>query len=431
MKKLDLVNNELKKFYIFSIGQFVSQFGSKLTSYGLVLWAFTINGSVLSTSMLFVSYLIPAVFLSFVAGSVSDTMNKKNIILIADTIGALTSLSIILMLVTGTLKVEYLYVINIILGITDAFQNPASNVTMSLIVSKENYIKVSGIRSFFNSFLGIFAPVIATGFFAFCGLKLIVIVDLFTFVFAFITLILFVDIPKVPVSKKRNDIWSQAKLGIRFLTRQKDLLTLIIFMAFVNLIAGIYNTNLAPMILLRTNNNHLQLGIVTSTIGIAGLLGSILVIKVKPKVKRTVLIINIMSFSFLVCDGLLGIGQNYYIWTIAVFLGNLLIPFLTANVDYIMRDKTPIDMQGRVFAARNTLQYSTIPIANLLGGFLSDKIFEPFMKEASIIQHIIGKLVGYGKGSGIALLYICIGIIGFIGCRIFSLSKNMKALDEQ
>ena len=30
-------NNELKNFYLFIIGQFVSQFGSKMTSYGFIL----------------------------------------------------------------------------------------------------------------------------------------------------------------------------------------------------------------------------------------------------------------------------------------------------------------------------------------------------------------------------------------------------------
>lgn len=40
-------NNELKNFYLFIIGQFVSQFGSKMTSYGFILWGFKESGSVL------------------------------------------------------------------------------------------------------------------------------------------------------------------------------------------------------------------------------------------------------------------------------------------------------------------------------------------------------------------------------------------------
>ena len=38
-------------------------------------------------------------------------------------------------------------------------------------------------------------------------------------------------------------------------------------MGFINFIAGMYNTALAPMILSRTGNNDIQLGIVTSSIG--------------------------------------------------------------------------------------------------------------------------------------------------------------------
>lgn len=52
-----------------------------------------------------------------------------------------------------------------------------------------------------------------------------------------------------------------------------------------------------------------------------------------------------------------------------------------ANVEYIMRTKVPLELRGRAFSARNTLQCTSIPIGNILGGFLADKVFEPYMKE--------------------------------------------------
>lgn len=426
-------NKELKNFYVFSIGQFTSQFGSKLTSYGLILWSYKQSGSVLSTALLMVSYLLPSILLSFIAGSISDKWNKKMIMLITDAIAAIFSILLITMLIADTLRIEYLYVINIILGITNSIQNPAFNVTISLIVSTNNYMKTSGIRSFFNSFLDIFSPIIATSLYAFHGLKTIVLVDLTTFIFAFITLALFVYIPKMPVSieEKSISLFGQCKLGIRFLLKKKGVLKLILFMSFVNFIAGIYTTNLAPMVLLRSGNNDVQLGFVSGAIGIAGLFGSILVTKIPQTIKRIPLILNSISFSFLVCHSLLGVGRNYYIWMIAVFLGNILIPLVTANVEYIMRIKVPLNMQGRVFSARNTLQYISIPIGNLIGGLLSDKVFEPYMIKASILQSIFSKIVGFGDGGGIALLYLCIGIVGFIGCCLFRLSKDLILLEEK
>lgn len=425
------LNKELKNFYIFMVGQFVSQFGSKLTSFGLILWSYKESRSVLSMSLLTVCYLVPEVLLSFIAGSISDNLNKKRIMLISDSIAAVFSVIVILLLFNNNLKIEYLYIINFMLGITDAFQNPASEVTISVIVSKDNYMETSGLRTLGESLIGIFAPVVATSLYAFSGLATIVIIDLVTFIFAFITLAFGVKIPVVKsLSKEKNNIYKQCMSGIRYLLSKKDIFSLILFMAFVNFIAAIYNTNLSPMILSRNGNNDIQLGIVSSAISIAMVIGSILVTRLPQTTKKIPLILNIMTFSFLFCNSLLGIGQNYYIWTIAVFFGNILIPFLTANVEYIMRTKVPLELQGRVFSARNTLQYTSIPVGNILGGFFADKVFEPYIKESTIVQGFLIKIVGNGEGSGIAVLFICIGIIGFAGCCIFRLNKNMRTLDN-
>ena len=428
---IKLKNHELKDFYQLATGQFVSQFGSKMTSYGLVLWAYKESGSVLSTSLLLVCYQIPEVLLSFIAGSISDTWNKKKIMLIADSIAAVFSIAVIVLLFSQNLKIEYLYMINFMLGITDAFQNPASEVAVSLIVSRENYMKTSGLRSFFNSFSGIFVPIIAASLYAFCGLKFIVIIDLTTFCFSFITLVFFVKIPKLPeTGSEAESLYVKCRTGLRYIFSRREICSLIMFMAFINFIAAIYINLLSPLVLSRSFNNDIQLGIVSSAVGIAGLLGSIIVTRMRPVSKRVPLILNIMTFSFFACNGLLGIGRNYYVWTAAVFLGNLFIPLLTANVEYIMRTKIPVPMQGRVFSARNTLQYTSIPLGNLTAGYLADKVFEPFMKQESPVQRLLVCIVGGGNGNGIAFLYLCIAFAGVAGSIVFRRMKSMRKLDE-
>lgn len=422
------LSRQQKNYFLFIIGQFVSQFGSRLTSYGLILWSYKLSGSVLSMSLLSICYLIPEVLLSFISGGISDRWNKKTIMLVADAIAAFFSLLVITMLFTDTLRLEYLYMINVILGITDSFQNTASEATISIIVPKEELIKTSGMRSFFYSVTGIFAPVVATTLYALCGLKVIIIVDLSTFVFAFVTLAFGVRILHITEEKQeKQSLLSQCIFGLRFLISKKDVFSLILFMAFVNLIAAIYNTSLPPMVLLRNGNNDIQLGIVTGTVSVASLIGSMLVAKFPVPKKRASLILNIMTFSFLFCNGLLGIGRNYYVWTFAVLGGNLLIPVLTANVEYIMRTRVPIALQGRVFAARNTLQFSSIPLGNLLAGILADKVFLPYMKTSKL--RIWKVLVGTGEGAGLGLLFLGIAFFGVFGCCIFRMNKNLRALD--
>ena len=387
--------NELKNFYIFSLGQFVSQFGSKLSSYGFILWAYKESNSVLTTSLLGACYLVPEIFFSFIAGGISDSWNKKSIIILSDTMAGFLSLLV-------------------------------------LMLFKENYIKTSGIRSFFNSFITIFVPICSVAIYSFSGLKYILIVDLLTFLFALLTLIFLVYIPEIKSLKEENiNIFKQCIAGVKYIFYRKDILALIYFMGFINFIAGMYNTALAPMILSRTGNNDIQLGVVTSSIGISGLLGSLIVQKFPQPKKRVPLMANIMIFSFLICNILLGVGRNCIWWTIAVLAGHFFVPLLLANMEYFMRTKVPLEVQGKVFSARNTIQYATLPIGNLLCGILADNFFEPYMLGRGYGQEFFHYFTGEGSGSGLALMYIFLGLIGFIGSFLFKKNKNFNKLDEK
>lgn len=52
---------------------------------------------------------------------------------------------------------------------------------------------------------------------------------------------------------------------------------------------------------------------------------------------------------------------------------------------------------GRVYSARNTLQFFTIPAGYLLGGWLVDQVFVPFMS-AQAPGSLWARLFGTGKG---------------------------------
>lgn len=60
-----------------------------------------------------------------------------------------------------------------------------------------------------------------------------------------------------------------------------------------------------------------------------------------------------------------------------------------------------------------------------LGGLLVDNVFEPLMERTDSI--LLMKLFGTEKGSGAALLFFVIGILGVLVCLIF---RKVKALYE-
>lgn len=80
-----------------------------------------------------------------------------------------------------------------------------------------------------------------------------------------------------------------------------------------------------------------------------------------------------------------------------------------------MYNKIPTEMQGRVFAVRNAVQYCTIPIGIVLGGVLADYVFEPFMLSDNKLALLLQKIVG----SGMAVMFLCTGVLGFLTSVLF------------
>lgn len=142
------------------------------------------------------------------------------------------------------------------------------------------------------------------------------------------------------------------------------------------------------------------------------LAGGIAVTLTKPAKSRTRVIFFTCGISFVLCEPIMSLGRVLPIWVLSAFAYSVFMPFLTANLTAVMRTNVPVEMQGRVFSARDTIQYSTIPLGLFLGGFLADHVFEPFMAVASPIQQALTLAFGTGKGSGIAVMYFIIGVVG-------------------
>ena len=87
---------------------------------------------------------------------------------------------------------------------------------------------------------------------------------------------------------------------------------------------------------------------------------------------------------------------------------------MNVNEETLMRERVPLEMQGRVFSAKSTLQNFMIPPALLLGGLLADTIFEPFMMTDSPAQQALSGLFGTGKGAGIGMIFLIVGIAGML-----------------
>ncbi len=425
--------SEMKYFLTLWSSESISLLGSAMTKFALILWAYKQQGTASSIAFLAFFTYLPSILFCFVAGTLVDKWDKRKILLISNFVAALGTLSVFILFSTGNLHIWHLYAINFILSFMTAFQNPASYVAVSILAPKEHYVRVSGLQAFSNSVISIVSPALATALLAFGGLQLILIIDMFSFGIALAALLFFIHIPPIPdESNEKKQLFLKSCLdGFSFLQKHKALLKMIVFFSFINLLAYLTGYGIMPaMILARSGNNQAVLGMVSSFIGIGTLTGSIIVIAAKPAKSKTRVIFISLAVSFILANVLWAVGRNKWIWVFAAFAGNLPIPFVNANITTIMRTKVPEHMQGRVFSTRDTLQFFTIPLGLFLSGILADGIFEPFMRTVSPLQKLCTLLVGHGKGSGMAVMFLLTGTIGFIASVFALIDPRYKELDS-
>ncbi|MEA4920314.1 MAG: MFS transporter [Clostridiaceae bacterium] len=431
MKKHNIFR-DLRDFLILWGSQSVSTLGTAMTNYALIVWVYGQKGTASSITLLSVCSFIPSILFCFIAGTIADRWDKKRIMLTSDLLAACGTVTVFILYASSSLQIWHLYIINFLLSFMNAFQHPASYVATSLLVPKEHYIRVSGLQAFSGSVITILAPAAGSALLAFGGLKIVLLIDLSSFAVAFSVLLLFIKIPDIKHAEAIKESFAKSCMaGINFLREHSALLRIILFFAFINFIAKMGGYGMMPALILgRTGNDQVALGIVEAAVGVGTLVGSILVTLMKPAKSRIKVIFFSCGISFLLGDVGQSLTHTLPLWAIAAFASNVPMAFLNANLTAIMRTNVPIEMQGRVFSARDTIQFSTIPIGLFLGGILADYIFEPFMASTSPMQKTLSLFFGTGKGSGIGLIFFIVGTIGFVTSFLCLKNPIYKTLDE-
>lgn len=422
---------QLKPYLTLWGTQSLSALGSGMTSYALVLWLYLKSGSALETALLSVCSYAPYVLMSIFAGALSDKWNKKRTMLVCDMLAALSTVAVFVLIKADVLAVWHLYVLNALNGLMNTIQQPANEVAATLLIPKDYYQKTSGLRSLSQSLNSILTPILATALFAFAGIDVVIIVDIATFAVAFFTLLFFIKIPEKSneSSQPQEKLFKSAKQGIAWIRKNPLILTLILYLACINLVASVYNAALPAMILSKPNGGETVLGIVNTCVGIATLVGSVLVTFLPTPKNRVKVIAFTLFLSMSSENFLLALGKTPFVWCVGAVLGWLFIPLMNANLDVIFRTTIPTEMQGRVYSCRNTLQYCTIPLGFLLGGVLVDQVFEPLMSRQPANNWLV-VLFGETKGSGAAMLFAIIGIVGVVVCLAFNLRLKKFKFSE-
>lgn len=418
-------------FLIIWFGQLVSIIGSGLTQFAIGVYVYQVTGSATQLSLILLVATLPRLLVAPFAGALVDRWDRRWVMIVSDSVAALSTVFIWSLLAIGDLQVWHIAIAVTTGGIAGVFQFPAYMAATTLLVPKEHYGRASGLNQLAFAIGQIASPGLAGYMLITIQMQGIILIDFVTFVFAVITLWL-VHIPCPPETAQgkagRGALWREAAYGLVYLKERSGLLGLLVLFAFVNFALGYWGVLMTPLIL--SFSTAEVLGTIFSVGGIGTLIGSVVMSTwggSKRKINSLLGSIFLSSVFLIV----MGLRVDPIVIGAGAFGLFFLVPIAQASSNAIWQAKVAPDVQGRVFAIRGLIANSITPLTYLTVGPLADYVFEPMMKSDGVLAPSAGAIIGVGTGRGIGLIFVIIGLfIAFATAIGYAMPRIRHVEDE-
>jgi MFS family permease len=431
----------MRTFFVIWSGQLVSTIGSGLTGFALGVWIYQQTGSTALFAIGLLAHAVPNLVVAPFAGALVDRWDRRKAMMFSDAGAGLCTLTIAALLISGRLDTPlqvnepWIWIIYLLIALSasfSTFQWPAYSAATSLLVPKEQLGRAGGMVQIGEAVSQLIAPAVAGALVVTTGLQSVLLIDFATFLFAIFTLLL-VRIPPPPASAagqaQRGSLLKEAAFGWKYITARSGLFGLLMVFAFSNLLSNFLSPLITPLVLEMTTAN--VLGYLMSAVGV-GMLAGTLVMSAWGGPRRRihgVLGFLMISGAFM---ALIGLRPSLVLMGIAGFCAMFFSPIVNGSSQAIWQSKVEFDIQGRVFAIRRMIAWSTIPIAYLLAGPLADKVFRPLLVEGGpLADTIVGQVIGVGPSRGIGLMFVILGLLNMLVPLVGYLNPHVRNVEDE
>jgi len=395
-----------KDFSLLILGKLVSLVGSNMQQFALSLYVLAITGSAtIFASMLSIS-IIPRLLLSPAAGVFGDWFDRKKTIVSLDFLNAvIIGAFAVIYSINDNLSVAAIYVLVILLEITEIFFHSAMSAVLPSLVKKEELLEANSFDSLLMNIGNVLSPVIAAALYGTYGMKIILIVNSVSFALSAISEI-FINIPKSHKKPGKIDIKSfmnDLTEGINIIKSNRLISAMIGLGTMINFsISPLFSIGLIYIIKEVLKVNDMQFGVFEMVLSASMLLAPVLCGSIVKKIKIgrltylsfaiTAILILIMSVfpSGYMLKTFNTNVVSYIGLLIISFIIGLIVTVINIAIGTLFNQVVPLDLMGRASTVFNLAVTVFIPVGQMIFGFLYDIIIPELVV---IISGIILMLV--------------------------------------
>ena len=381
-----------RNYRLYWAGQLLSTIGTWVSRVAQAWLVLKVTNSSLALGLVGTFQFLPLSLLSLFGGVLADRFPKRRVLVITQSVMALQSLTLAILVSTGRIQIWHIYVLAAILGLATAFDNPTRQAFVSEMVGPENLPNAVALNSSLFNTARIVGPAIGGALIAAFSIGVPFYVDAVSYlaVIGCLLLMRIHELHDVP-HPVRGPVLPRIAEGIRYAARTPDAALVLILMAFIGTFGYNFTTILPLIAKYVVDTGALGFGSLLTAMGFGSLCAALSMAYLSRPSER-VLVGGAVAFTVLLAA--LALSSTYVLTIgILVILGFASITF-TATANSRLQLSAPPELRGRVMSLYIFVNMGTAPLGTFLIGWLAQQ----FSVELSVL--LMAGLCAAGVGLG-------------------------------
>ncbi|MFC7686937.1 MFS transporter [Ureibacillus sp. GCM10028918] len=368
--------------YTFLVSKMISSLGANVYSFGMSMFILSITGSALSFAANLIFSILPRIFLSPIAGILTDRLPRKAVVLVGQGGVILSITGLLAYSVFFDLSITAIYATTVFYTISSTFSSIAFSASISNLVDQERIQKAMSFNQISLSVSGIGGPIVGGMLFGFVSMEMFLLINIISYLIAFLleSTMNFRLYTKDRIENKNEESMIQSfKEGLGYLKTKPVISRLLLVVLWLNLFFTSVSVGTNFILVGVLKMEYSLIGFVEAS-GAIGMLLISVYFAARSNVKYPLLFSKRAVLGLSILVGTIAIPLIFKFSGSLLFVYFLVMMFLFGSLSVLTNTPIGIMMQkdvdenyrGRVFGILEMMAMGLMPIGSLVFGMLYD-----------------------------------------------------------
>ncbi len=373
MKVLTSLHHRNYRLYWF--GQLISLIGTYMQIIGLAWLVLELTHSGWQLGLVGALQSLPVLLFSLFGGVFADRWPKRSVLLLTQSASMIQALLLWALIVTGAIQLWHIYVLAMLLGLTNSLGRPASRAFIVEMVGREDLPNAVALNSLLSEITGIVGPGLGGIIIAASGVSMLFLLNALSFLPVIVALMLIkrhelhAQVLRPGNMGERQNTWQSLREGLSYVWKTPAVLLLMLVVGLVLLFGSNFNVILP---LFATDLLHVGaagFGFLSAASGVGALLSALWLAwgNQRPAIRRVL----IGALAFGVLEALFALSRIYLLSLLLIASVGFMEMAFAAQALTMLQTVAPDHLSGRVMSVQVLFFDGSLPLGYLLMGWLS------------------------------------------------------------